>query len=115
VALLRALLAAGWVDLTTSDHPVPFVTRPGADVMRGAAPARILLPPRTAPRRRAASGGKSGGESAGRKREPREPAVELTGDDRALFERLRAHRAEVARGKRVPAYVVAFDRTLAEV
>jgi ATP-dependent DNA helicase RecQ len=113
VALLRALMAAGWVDLTTSEHPVPFVTRAGAEVMRGAAPARIVLPPRAPARRRASKGEK--GDGAPRKREPREPAVELSDDERALFERLRAHRAEVARSKRVPAYVVAFDRTLAEV
>jgi ATP-dependent DNA helicase RecQ len=110
VALLRALLAAGWVDLTTSDHPVPFVTRAGGDVMRGSAPARIVLPPRTSPSPRRA------GRSESKKREPsREPAADLSEDDRALFGRLRAHRAEVARAKKVPAYVIAFDRTLAEV
>ena len=57
LALLRALVTAGWVDLTTSDHPVPYLTKPGADVMKGLAPARILLPaePRERKRPRAAA------------------------------------------------------------
>ena len=32
-----------------------------------------------------------------------------------MFERLREHRAELARGRRVPAYVIALDRTLIEL
>jgi len=35
--------------------------------------------------------------------------------DRSVFERLRAHRAELARSKGFPAYVVASDRTLMEL
>ena len=50
VALLRCLLAAGWIDLTPTEHPVPFVTRAGGEVMRGAVPVRLLLPPATAPK-----------------------------------------------------------------
>jgi ATP-dependent DNA helicase RecQ len=34
---------------------------------------------------------------------------------RPLFERLREHRADVARARRVPPYVVALDRTLTEL
>ena len=32
-----------------------------------------------------------------------------------VFERLRAHRAQVAKERNVPAYVIAFDRTLVEM
>jgi ATP-dependent DNA helicase RecQ len=106
VALLRALLAAGWIDLTTSEHPVPFVTRTGAEVMKGAAPARVLLPARRAEKRRARSTDSS---------KRRDATPDLEEQDRALFERLRAHRAELARGKRLPAYVIALDRTLVEL
>jgi ATP-dependent DNA helicase RecQ len=104
VALLRALLAAGWIDLTPTEHPVPFVTRAGADVMRGSAPARMLLPiePR-AKKIRAERSSKS------------EPAIDLDDASRATFERLRARRAEIARTRGVPAYVVALDRTLVEM
>lgn len=103
-AVLRALIAAGWVDLTPTEHPVPFVTRAGWDVMKGQAPVRMLLPARATVRRKRARG-----------------AVESDGDappktsDDPLFERLRAHRAQVAKDKRVPAYVIAHDRTLVDM
>ena len=107
IALLRALLAAGWIDLTTNEHPVPYLTRAGAEIMKGEAPARIMLPaePRAAPSRaRAAS-------SSGSSRE----APLLDPETQPIFDKLRAHRAEVARSRGVPAYVVALDRTLVEM
>src|SRR5580700_5633617 len=36
--LMRGLLAAGWIDLTPTDHPVPLLTRSGSDVMRATGP-----------------------------------------------------------------------------
>lgn len=103
VALLRALLAAGWIDLTTTEHPVPVLTKNGVSVMKGEVEARIALPPE--PRAPVSSRrGKSTREL---------PA--LSPDDQAVFERLRAHRAEIARQKKVPAYVIAMDRTLIEM
>jgi ATP-dependent DNA helicase RecQ len=109
--LLRALLAAGWIDLTPTEHPVPFVTRTGGEVMRGQGPVRFVLPAerdRSRPRGRA-----SPGRAPGRG-EP--PAADALGPaDRDRFERLRAHRASVARSRGVPAYVVALDRTLIEM
>lgn len=105
-ALLRSLLSAGWIDLTPTEHPVPYVTRPGADVMKGAQPARIVLPvePRT--------------KTKGRSRTSQKSKVDLgplEEKGQALFERLRAHRAEIARTRGVPAYVIAHDRTLVEM
>jgi ATP-dependent DNA helicase RecQ len=51
-----------------------------------------------------------------RERRPVErEATELDRDAQALFERLRAHRLEVAKAEEVPPYVVASDRTLREV
>jgi ATP-dependent DNA helicase RecQ len=106
LALLRSLLAAGWVDLTVSDHPVPVLTRAGASVMRGETPARIVLPkdprkarltPRSKDEPRASSG------------------APLDVTSRACFDRLRAHRADIARQRHVPPYVVALDRTLIEL
>jgi ATP-dependent DNA helicase RecQ len=104
VALLRALLAAGWIDLTPTEHPVPFVTRAGADVMRGEAPARMLLP--AEPRAKKVRSERSSKS---------EPAIDLDDASRATFERLRTRRAEIARTRGVPAYVVALDRTLVEM
>jgi ATP-dependent DNA helicase RecQ len=103
--LLRALLAAGWIDLTATDHPVPFLTRSGGEMMRGRGQVRFSLPPE----RRAMTK---------KSREPREAAaapVDLGEALCGLFDRLRAHRAAVARTRGVPAYVVALDRTLVEM
>lgn len=108
VALLRSLLAAGWIDLTTSEHPVPFLTRSGAAVMRGEAAARIVLP---AAVRAPTSRGRSRSAPAG----GRDLTATLSPADKALYEKLRAHRAELARSRKVPAYVVAMDRTLVEM
>lgn len=104
LALLRALLAAGWIDLTPTEHPVPFLTRAGADVMKGTAPARLVLPAEPRPK----------GKARTKASPPREAPV-LDGEASALFERLRAHRAKVARERGVPAYVIALDKTLVEM
>ncbi len=101
VAVLRGLIAAGWVDLTPTDHPVPLLTAAGGKAMRTDEPLRFRLPPRPAAR----SAGGSRGQRA-------KPSVSFDG---ALFERLRAWRADTARRLGYPAYVVAFDRTLEEV
>jgi ATP-dependent DNA helicase RecQ len=103
-ALLRALLAAGWIDLTPTDHPVPFVTKTGWETMRGATPVRMVLPPRDTVRRKAKHAAASESDAI--------PAS-LRLD--ALFLRLRDHRAEIARARHVPAYVIAHDRTLVEL
>jgi ATP-dependent DNA helicase RecQ len=110
VALLRALLAAGWIDLTTSDHPVPYLTRAGAEVMKGDVPAKILLPaePRTDAR-----GGRTRTRSSSSSSPREAPVLDQTAAP--IFERLRAHRAEIAKSRGVPAYVVALDRTLVEM
>jgi ATP-dependent DNA helicase RecQ len=103
VTLLRGLMAANWIDLTPTEHPVPFVTPPGWAVMKGTGPVRFRLP--REPRPKKASGNAGGGAVP-----PGSAAY-----DPALFERLRAFRAQVAKEKGVPAYVVALDRTLYEL
>jgi ATP-dependent DNA helicase RecQ len=106
VSLLRAMLAAGWIDLTATEHPVPFLTEAGHAVMTGKAPARIGLPRplRKKKERRGA-----------RERSARTSDVPLEETLRPLFERLRAHRADIAKARGVPPYVVAHDRTLVEL
>ncbi len=113
VALLRSLLAAGWIDLTITDHPVPYLTRAGAEVMKGAAPARIMLPAEQSARTRGRSGARTrSGPSAST---PSREAPSLDAAAQPIFDRLRAHRAEIAKSRGVPAYVVALDRTLVEM
>ena len=104
--LLRALLAAGWIDLTPTEHPVPLLTSAGGEVMRGKGPVRFALPAEREMRVRKRA-------SAPRATIARPRA--LDGSTRARFERLRAHRAQIARARGVPAYVVAMDRTLIEM
>jgi ATP-dependent DNA helicase RecQ len=109
LGLLRGLLAAGWVDLTPTDHPVPVVTGPGAEVMRGTSVVRFVLPPAyTKPRARQPAGARDAPRRA--------PAVDsLDAPARDRFERLRSCRAAMAKERGVPAYVVAHDRTLVEM
>ena len=42
--LLRGLLAAGWIDITPTEHPVPVLTPVGEEVMRAKGPVRFALP-----------------------------------------------------------------------
>jgi ATP-dependent DNA helicase RecQ len=114
LALLRALLSAGWIDLTPTDHPVPLITAPGVEVMRGTGPVRFTLPP-TRVRKRAArsAGGSYGAEPAAPRQGPSVDSLDAAEKER--FERLRARRATMAKDRGVPAYVVAHDRTLVEM
>ena len=98
MALLRRLVTAKYAAVTADDFPVLYLTKLGADVMRGQTPARVLLPPERPAR-------------AKRKRGASLPA----GVDAELFERLRGARLELARAEGVPAYLICSDRTLAEI
>jgi ATP-dependent DNA helicase RecQ len=100
MALLRALLAAGFIDLTPTNFPVPFVTNVGWEVMKGTRPARIVLPQRVRARPVHAAPA------------PKAAAPVLDAAGSALLEKLKAHRATVAKSIGMPAYVVAHDRAL---
>ncbi|MEM9728831.1 MAG: ATP-dependent DNA helicase RecQ, partial [Myxococcota bacterium] len=105
LALLRRLMTAGMVDLTTTEFPVPFLTARGVGAMRGDEPVRMLLPPPEAGQAKRRAKSKKGSGT----RPPPE------GVDEALFERLREARLALARDRGVPAYVVCHDRTLLEI
>jgi ATP-dependent DNA helicase RecQ len=73
---------------------------------------RFALPlERSTSRTRKAAQGRSGARSA----EASETLAALDGATRARFEKLRTHRAQAAKSRGVPAYVVALDRTLIEM
>jgi ATP-dependent DNA helicase RecQ len=111
LAVLRALLAAGWIDLTTTDHPVPLITAAGWKVMTGSGPIRFRLPLEASgkdPGRK----GRKGVEARPRRSREREELPALAGAEASLFDALRARRAELAKARRVPPYVVAHDATL---
>lgn len=105
--LMRGLLAAGWIDLTPTDHPVPLLTRSGGEVMRSLGPVRFALPHERSRMitRRPSQGGRGATAAL--------DALDET--SRLRFDKLRAHRAQIARARGVPAYVVALDRTLVEM
>ena len=104
LALLRRLITAGLVDLSTGEFPIPYLTALGVATMKGEEPVRILLPGPDAGRPRAA------------KRERQRSTREVPDNvDASLFESLRATRLDLARAKGVPAYVVCHDRTLLEM
>ncbi len=105
---LRACIAAGYVGLTPTEHPVPLLTTLGARVMKAEAPSEIVLRPA---RRSAARGGSARSRARGEKKGAStashpEPAVA------ARFEALRKARAALAKELGYPAYVVAQDKAL---
>lgn len=104
LALLRRLITAGLVDLSTGEFPIPHLTALGVSTMKGEEPVRVLAPPEDA------------GRAPSAKKERRTTIRELPDDvDSSLFESLRATRLDLARKKGVPAYVVCHDRTLLEI
>ena len=104
LALLRRLITAGLVDLSTGEFPIPHLTALGVSTMKGEEPVRVLAPPEDA------------GRPPSSKKERRTTIRELPDDvDSSLFESLRATRLDLARKKGVPAYVVCHDRTLLEI
>jgi ATP-dependent DNA helicase RecQ len=113
--LLRRLIVAGWADFSGDDRPLAVLTDAGRRVMKGEAPGRLLLPPLSAPR---LPGMPSSGTSPPRAR--KDPAtttdaVDLDPAGLALFQRLRAHRMQLASRDSVPPYVVASDRSLRDL
>jgi ATP-dependent DNA helicase RecQ len=116
MGVLRAAIAAGYVDVTTGDYPMPYLTEPGARVMKAVLPCNIRL-------RRAATGPQPGDSPTSRKRASRagsagpgasSPARKepSTTDARRRFEALRQLRARLAKESAVPPYVIAHDAAL---
>ena len=117
--LLRRCVTAGWVDFGGDQRPVVRLTGAGRSVMRGERPARVELPPARVARPSGARGRAAlPAGAAAPPRRARAAAADpggLSAVDLALWEALRAHRLAAARAHGVPPYVVAHDRTLAEI
>ena len=111
--LLRRCVVAGWVDFTSEDKPIALLTEPGRRVMKAEAPARLLLPPLSLGRV-ATSGARSTPRTRGPAAEVGDEVV-LDAAALALFQRLRAHRMQLATRDGVPPYVVASDRSLRDL
>jgi ATP-dependent DNA helicase RecQ len=107
LSLLRAMLAAGWVDITTNEYPLPFITKTGWTAMVSKEPLRFRLP-RERRKAAVAKGKVSKALSA-------ETLLPTTPADARLLERLKAWRVKVAKERSVPPYVIALDKTLLEI
>jgi ATP-dependent DNA helicase RecQ len=93
------LTQAGFLERVGDQYPTLQITGPGADLMRGRAECVLYRQPRPV-----ATRGKR-----------RRAEASLASPDAALFERLRALRAALARARGVPPYVVFHDATLREL
>ena len=110
MAVLRAGIAAGYLDVSTGDFPIPYLTRRGAEVMRGEVPSNVRLkPPPTGAR---AARPRS---SSTRVASAAAPAAPLTGEAGRRYEFLRGVRTRLAREHKVPPYVVASDLALRSI
>ncbi len=100
--VLRQLIAQGLlaVEGTYQTFVLTDASRP---VLRGEHPVRMRRDPPRQPRTRS------------RTRAAQQPAVELSGADATVFERLRAWRGTVAKEQGLPAYVIFHDATLREI
>ena len=90
------------------------LTDEGRAVMKGARPARLLLPVLPGSRPVDRPGGRRPAPAAP------QPAPAASSDEpdaaaTALFEALRRHRLEVARGEGIAPFIVASDRTLRDI
>ena len=106
MALLRRLLAAGLIDITPSQYPVPFLTASGVATMSSEQPVRVL-PPDVAPARAR--------KRAAPRVQPKDEDLVLDEHEQTLFEALRTTRMDLARERSVPAYVVCGNRTLHQI
>jgi len=93
------LTQGGFLERVGDQYPTLQITGPGADLMRGRVECVLYRQPRPV-----ATLGKR-----------RRAEASLTSPDAALFERLRALRAALARARGVPPYVVFHDATLREL
>ena len=100
---IRQLVAAGIVRVDHDEHGALVATEEARAVLKGDHPIRF--------RRdrvfKATEGRGRGGSSA--------PVADLSADEQALFEALRAERLKLAREQGVPPYVVFHDTTLREM
>jgi ATP-dependent DNA helicase RecQ len=100
--LLRRMIASGLLAIEPEQQTL-HVTRRAVDVIAGARPNPVRLPPLDRPTLRIGA------------RDPRSPTSTLDGAAATLFERLKQWRRLRADGEGVPAYVICHDATLAAI
>ncbi len=111
--VLRQLIAAGHLQ-TEGEFSTLALSDSAREVLRGEVAVRLRVPSETKARGKPTrSRGASGSGASGSASKP--PPLPLGSGATALFESLKAWRAEVAREHNLPAYIVFHDATLAEM
>ena len=99
-SIVRQLVAHGLISVDVTGHGGLFISSEGRQFLREKPPLSLRVAKKARP---------------GRKSARREASEALPTADRALFEKLRAKRLELARAQNVPPYVIFHDRTLLEM
>jgi ATP-dependent DNA helicase RecQ len=105
-SIVRQLVAHGLIAVDVAGHGGLSVSPQGRQFLREKPSLRLRTLKKARPERK----------SARRETEQALPAAQaLAAADRALFEKLRAKRLELAKAQNVPPYVIFHDKTLAEM
>ncbi len=111
--LLRRCLAAGLIDITADDFPMPFLTPMGIRTMKAEEPVRVMPPPTAKVRGRRSASPSSPGSEPSEKASDRTQGMD--GPTARLFEALRKTRLDIALAQKSPAYVICHDKCLIEM
>ena len=95
-SIIRQLVAGGFLDIDIASHGSLRITELGRGLMSGHTDFSFRPPT----------------ETESRSRSPAAPVQELSAPDQGLFDALRELRLQLARARKVPAYVVFTDRSL---
>ncbi len=106
-ALLRQLMAAGYLEGDEEGHGTLQLTDRARPLLRGE--EKFLM------RKASLGAALMAGAKSREKKEKRGGSTVVAGTDQALFTALRTLRQELAAGSGVPPYVIFHDRTLAEI
>jgi ATP-dependent DNA helicase RecQ len=105
-SIVRQLVAHGLIAVDVAGHGGLSISPEGRQFLRGKPSLSLRVLKKARPERK----------SARREKEQALPAAQaLAAADRALFEKLRAKRLELAKAQNVPPYVIFHDKTLAEM
>jgi ATP-dependent DNA helicase RecQ len=97
-SIVRQLVALGLISVDVAGHGGLFISPEGRQFLREKPPLKLRV-----------------FKTAREERKARRSAGEAAPADRALFEKLRAKRLELANAQRVPPYVIFHDKTLVEM
>jgi ATP-dependent DNA helicase RecQ len=99
-SIVRQLVAHGLITVDVAGHGGLFISPNGRQFLREKQPLRLRVSKKARP---------------GKKSVRREAKEALSAADRALFEKLRAKRLELAKVQNLPPYVILHDKTLQEM